>query len=166
MLTPKHTIEYIHADTSAIYSPQEFEEFTVVDQGDFEVSGGPLISEGFYNCVALIGLSKRVGLLGHFQTIDLPSLGGYEHFHSAIRTLEKIDAHTVILAGGGMFDNPVDIERATADRAAAAQSIQAALPNSNIVTEWNELYNGRQDILVYPDNGKIVIHNATSTFAL
>ncbi len=166
MTSAEYTIEYIHADTSLTYNPQDIERFTTVDQGDFETGTSPMLSEGFYNCVAVIGLSKSTALLGHFQRIDVPNSGSYKEFGDAIRALAEVKAHTVILGGGGMFYNPNDIERATADRAFAEKAAQSALPAADIIINWNEEYNGRQDILVFPESGKIVIYNATTTFVV
>jgi hypothetical protein len=164
MTHAKYTIEHVLGNPSGIYSPQEYENFTVIDQGDFGTSRSPMISEGFYNCIAVIGLSKNEALLGHFQEINHPNLGSYDGFNDTIKTLMKMEPHTIILAAGGMFDNPNDIRYATSARAYAEKVIPTTFPSSDIVIGWNEEYNGRQDIVVFPESGKIVIHNAKTTF--
>jgi hypothetical protein len=166
MTEASYTIEHIQGDTLQTYTTDELAKFKAVDSGDFETSTSPMISEGFYNCIGLIGLSKNSALLGHFQSIDTPGLGSYAEFNDAIKTLLKIQAHTVILVAGGMFDNPNDVEYATADRAFAEKAVHAAFPSTHVVVNWNEDYHGRQDIIVFPDSGKIAIYNTTTTFVV
>lgn len=162
----KYSIDYIDADTSVTYNPQEIKKMIVVDQGDFEVGQLPMMSEGFYNCVAIIGLAKKAGLFGHFQRISTPEVGNYNRFGDALRALAEIEPHTIILAGSYIFENPVDLELATHDRAFAENAVRNTFPDLDLVVKWNEHHKGRQDIIVYPDSARVAIHNATSNFAL
>jgi len=153
-----YSIEHTEAGASETYGPQDLESFVVVEEGEFETSSEPMISEGFCNCIALIGLSKSLALLGHFQEIDKPGLGSYVEFGDAIRALAEIEAHTVILAGGGMFDYLLSAELAVADRAFAERAVRTALPSSALVIDWNEQPNQCHDIVVFPESSKVAIH--------
>lgn len=162
MTNASYSLEHIEAGATGTYSPEDLESFTAVEEGGFEIGSDPMISEGFCNCIALIGLSKRVAVLGHFQQISVPGLGSYDEFGDAIRALADFEAHTVILAAGGVFDNPVGlVDYTTADRAFAEQAVRASLPSSELVIDWNEARGTCKDIVVFPEFGKVAIHPDT-----
>lgn len=167
MSNTKYSLEYVDGDTIQFYSSEDFSNFTAVEAGDYVVSQDSMLTEGVYNCIAIIGISdQNTGLLGHFQRISLPGTGSYEKFHEALEKLRAIGAHTVVLAGGGMFDNPADFETARPDRDYAERVTGAFLPAAEVVCAWNDAYNGRQDILAHPVSAHIVIYNATTAASI
>lgn len=161
-----YIIKSVPIDPTETYSSQDLYNFFSVEVGEFEVSTAPMISEAFYNCIAVIGLCGDTALLGHFQGIDELDSWNYFQFQMALRTLLELNVDTIVLAGGAMSDNPVDIARATADRAFADADIRATLPSARLVTSWNDEKNTSKDIIVFPRPGVVAIHDTHDVYGV
>ena len=144
---------------AATYGEHKLGDMIEVDMGSFETSKLPMVSTGYANCIAIVGLARRMALLGHFQDISEPGAGGSELFNKAVATLARMEAHDILLAGGGMSNDPAHIELPTADRAFAERAVRETLPEAKVTIKWNAHPGTFKDVVVFPESGRAVIHD-------
>jgi hypothetical protein len=146
------------------YSLSESSEYVDTDlrvdvvMGSFAVSNSLLISKGYCNCIALIGLGAEMSLLGHFQEISKSGKGDSALFLAATATLNAIRPQAIVLAGGGLISSDLSV----ADRAFAESHVRQSLLDSkldtDIETRWTLESDDMIDVAVHHQAQRIIVH--------
>jgi hypothetical protein len=161
--SPEFNLRYSQVDVIDAYK-DDSSSFLEVPMGRFEISEKPMISVGFCNCVAIIGLKRNLAFFGHYNGIDSSRDDNDLPFGAALESLVSMQPDNVILAGACLSDVPRFMEHALEDRSLAEEGLRGVLPYAKLHTAWNNEMDTAKDIVIVPQSGLITIHN-DSTWA-